>query len=68
MPFERGYILYILLVYTDLPLTAEEVNAIAGVCLSVCLFVCLLARLLKNAWMDFDEMLRRQMSGLGGSG
>ena len=27
-------------------------------CLFVCLFVCLLARLLKNAWMDFDEMLR----------
>ena len=24
----------------------------------VCLSVCLLARLLKNAWMDLDEMLR----------
>ena len=24
----------------------------------ICLFVCLLARLLKNAWMDLDEMLR----------
>jgi len=23
----------------------------------VCLSVCLLARLLKNAWMDLDEML-----------
>jgi len=28
------------------------------VCLSVCLFVCMLARLLKNACMDLDEMLR----------
>jgi len=28
------------------------------VCLSVCLSVCLLARLLKNACMDLDEMLR----------
>ena len=26
--------------------------------LSVCLSVCLLARLLKNAWMDLDEILR----------
>ena len=26
--------------------------------LSVCLSVCLLARLLKNAWMDLDKMLR----------
>ena len=25
---------------------------------SVCLFVCLCARLLKNAFMDLDEMLR----------
>jgi len=32
----------------------EKVNAFARVCLSVCL----LARLLKNAWMDLDEMLR----------
>jgi len=28
------------------------------VCLSVCLSVCLLARLLKNACVDLDEMLR----------
>ena len=28
------------------------------VCLCVCLFVCLLARLLKNACMNLDEMLR----------
>ena len=28
------------------------------VCLSVCLSVCLCARLLKNAYMDVDEMLR----------
>ena len=28
------------------------------VCLSVCLSVCLLARLLKNVWVDVDEMLR----------
>jgi len=27
-------------------------------CMSVCLSVCLLARLLKNACMDLDEMLR----------
>ena len=27
-------------------------------CLFVCLSVCLLARLLKNACMDLDEMLR----------
>ena len=27
-------------------------------CLFVCLSVCLLARLLKNAWMDLDEMSR----------
>jgi len=27
------------------------------VCLSLCLSVCLLARLLKNAWMDLDDML-----------
>jgi len=37
-----------------LPLTKEEVNAFARVCLSVCL----LARLLRNACMDLDEMLR----------
>jgi len=30
----------------------------AFVCLSVCLSDCLLARLLKNACMDLDEMLR----------
>ena len=30
----------------------------AFACLSVCLYVCLLARLLKNAWMDLDEILR----------
>ena len=42
-----------------LPPTKEEVNVIAVfVCLSVCLSVCLLARLLKNARMDLDEMLR----------
>jgi len=29
-----------------------------SVCLSVCLSLCLLARLLKNACMDLDEMLR----------
>jgi len=27
------------------------------VCISVCLSVCLLARLLKNVFMDLDEML-----------
>ena len=41
-----------------LPLTKEEVNILARVCLFVCLSVCLLARLLKNACMDVDEMLR----------
>jgi len=37
-----------------LPPTKEEENAFARVHLSVCL----LARLLKNACMDLDEMLR----------
>ena len=37
-----------------LPPTNEEVNVFACVCLSICL----LARLLKNACMDLDEMLR----------
>jgi len=36
--------------------TKEEVHVFARVCL--CLSVCLLARLLKNACMDLDEMLR----------
>jgi len=36
------------------PLTQEEVHVFARVCLSVCL----LTRLLKNACMDLDEMLR----------
>jgi len=36
----------------------EEVHVFARVCLSVCLSVCLLARLLKNACVDLDEMLR----------
>ena len=40
------------------PPTKEEVHIFARVCLSVCLSVCLLARLLKNACMDLDEMLR----------
>ena len=40
-----------------LPPTKEEVTAFAGVRLSV-LSVCLLARLLKNACIDLDEMLR----------
>ena len=37
-----------------LPPTKQEVHVFARVCLSVCL----LARLLKNACMDLDEMLR----------
>ena len=44
-----------------LPPTKEEVNVCARVhlsVLSVCLSVCLLAILLKNAYMDLDEMLR----------
>jgi len=45
-----------------LPPTKEEVNTIARICLSVfmsvCMSVCLLARLLKNAWMNLDEILR----------
>jgi len=40
--------------YYNLPPTKEEVNAFVRVRLSVCL----LARLLKNACMDLDEMLR----------
>ena len=38
-----------------LPPTKEEINAIAR---DVCLSVCLLARLLKNACIDVDELLR----------
>jgi len=38
-----------------LPPTTEEVNAIAR---DVCLSACLLARLLKNACMDLDDILR----------
>ena len=38
--------------------TKEEVHVFARVSLSVCLSVCLLARLLQNACMDLDEMLR----------
>jgi len=37
-----------------LPPTKKEINSFARVCLSACL----LARLLKNACMDLDEMLR----------
>ena len=33
------------------------------VCFFVCLSVCLLARLLKNACMDLDEMLRVHRRG-----
>ena len=40
---------------TGLPPTKEEVNVLP---VFVCLSVCLLARLLKNACMDLDEMLR----------
>ena len=35
-----------------------ETCVLLFVCLSVCLSVCLLAKLLKNACMDLDEMLR----------
>jgi len=41
-----------------LPPTKEEVHVFARVCLFVCLSVCLLARLIKNSFMDLDEMLR----------
>ena len=40
------------------PPTKEEVHVFARFRLSVCLSDCLLARLLKNACMDLDEMLR----------
>ena len=40
----------------SLPPTKEEVGL--HVFARVCLFVCLLARLLENACMDLDEMLR----------
>ena len=43
-----------------LPPTKEEVTAFARVCLSVRL----LARLLKNAWVDLDEILRIVYRGL----
>ena len=42
----------------SLTATKEEVNAFARVRFSVCLSVCLLARLLKNACIDLDKMLR----------
>jgi len=42
--------------YCYLPPTKEEVYVFARVHLSVCMCVC--ARLLKNASMDLDEMLR----------
>jgi len=41
--------------YACLPPTNKEVYAIAH---DVCLSVCLLARLLKNACMDLNEILR----------
>jgi len=41
--------------HCQLPPTTEEVNAIVR---DVCLSVCLLTRLLKNACMYLDEMLR----------
>jgi len=40
-----------------LPPTKEEINAFARTAL-VCLSVCLLERLIKNACIDLDEMLR----------
>ena len=46
-----------------LPPTNEEVHVFARVCLFLCLSVCLLARLLKNACMDLDEMLRVHRRG-----
>jgi len=45
---------YLFILPTLLPPTKEEIHVFARVCLSVCL----LARLLKNACMDLDEMLR----------
>ena len=42
----------------NLPPTKEEVYVFAHTPAFVCLFVCLCARLLKNAFMDLDEMLR----------
>jgi len=41
-----------------LPPTTEEVCVFASTPAFVCLSVCLCARLLKNACMDLDEMLR----------
>jgi len=46
--------IWVKVIQGHLPPTKEEVNVFARVCLSVCL----LARLLKNACMDLDEMLR----------
>ena len=40
----------------------EVMFLVALVCLSVCLSVCLWTTLLKNLWMDWDEILQR---GLG---
>jgi len=53
---------------TYLPPTKEDVYVFARVRLSVCLSVCLLARLLKNACMDLDEMLRVDRSQMSGHG
>jgi len=44
--------------YYYLPPTTEEVYVFARMPAFVCLSVCLCARLLKNACMDLDEMLR----------
>jgi len=46
-------VLFVSVTISYLHPTTEEVNAIAGVCLSVCL----LARLFKNAQTDLDETL-----------
>jgi len=61
--FSNHYSSYVGLQFlSNLPPTKEEVYVFARVCLFVCLFVCLsvclLARLVKNACMDLDEMLR----------
>jgi len=53
-PVERLFSAPFVIGLHHLPPTKEEVHVFARVCLSVCL----LARLLKNACMDLDEILR----------
>ena len=56
----RPYMFHVLFIILFIVITSDKGGGtcFARVRLSVCLSVCLLARLLKNACMDLDEMLR----------